>query len=189
MQALRRAFAEALALIEAHRLVFVDESGVVQGMRSPYGYAPRGQRCVEDAPYHKGQRLSLIGWMCSGCGNVVGVPGPVDRATFEWFVEQELAPCLEPGDVVVWDNHTIHNSEVARSAVLRRGALLLPQPLYSPDMNAIEMLWSKVKGLVRRCRSDTYEGLQAALSSACASVRSKDLSGWVAHVKNITSTA
>ena len=128
----RRTFAEALAQIDPARLVFVDESGVVEGMRASYGYAPIGEPCVEVAPYHRGRRTSLIGWMAPTCGGVRAIRGTVTRATFERFVEEDLAPSLEVGDVVIWDNHTIHKSTRARAAVEARGAVLLKQPRYSP---------------------------------------------------------
>ena len=65
--ALERAlFAAAMKLLDAARLVFVDESGIVRGMRLAYGYAPRGARCIENAPFRVGKRRSLIGWMPMG---------------------------------------------------------------------------------------------------------------------------
>ena len=120
VQAERRTFAAALALIDAARLVFVDESGLVQGMRLAYGYAPEGERCAESAPYRTSRRTSLIGAISSTCGVVASVDGTVDRATFERFVVDRLAPTLEAGDVVIWDNHTIHKSALVREAVEAR---------------------------------------------------------------------
>ena len=72
----------------------VDESGIVAGGRVSYGYAPRGQRCEEHAPYRKGRRTSLIGWVGLGHGGVVAVEGSVDGDVFERFVRDHLAPKL-----------------------------------------------------------------------------------------------
>jgi len=185
----RAAFADAIGAVATARLVFVDESGVWPGMRSGYGYARRGRPCVEHAPYRKGRRLSLIGWVAPGAGAVVGVEGSVDRATFERFVVEHLAPCLEVGDVVVWDNHSIHKGAGARAAVEARGARLLAQPRYSPECNAVELLWSKLKRLVRGAGADTAGGLHEAVRAACGAVREQDMTGWVEHVQRLTPQA
>ena len=176
----REAFLAEVATIPAERLVFVDESGVVRGMRTAYGYAPRGERCVETSPFRLGGRVNLLGWMRADCGGVVGVEGSVTAAVFERFVADTLAPSLRRGDVVVWDNARIH-SPAAVAVVEAVGARVLAQPPYSPDLNAIEMLWSKVKGLVRRKLADTWEALYAALPEAVAAVTPADAEGWIRH--------
>ncbi len=104
----RDAFLVEVKDIPAERLVFVDESGVVRGMRAVYGYAPRGERCVETAPFRVGKRLNLLGWMRQDSGGVTGVEGSVNAEVFERFVAESLVPSLKPGDVVIWDNARIH---------------------------------------------------------------------------------
>lgn len=176
----RAAFLVEVASIPAERLVFVDESGVVRGMRTAYGYAPRGERCVETSPFRLSGRVSLLGWMRADCGGVVGIEGSVNAAVFERFVADTLAPSLRRGDVVIWDNARIH-SPAAVALVAAVGARVLPQPPYSPDLNAIEMLWSKVKGLVRRRLADTWDALYAALPEAVEAVTPTDAAGWIRH--------
>ena len=190
----RAAFAAWQGAADGSRVVCVDESGVLAGMRAAYGYAPRGERCVEHAPYRKGRRTSLIGWVRAAqrvepgepgghekCGKVVGVEGSVDGALFTAFVRDHLAPYLRSGDVVVWDNHAIHKGEEVRCLIEAQGASLHPQPRYSPEVNGAEPLWSKVKGTVRRARADTPEALDAALRSAVSSVTASDVAGWMRH--------
>ena len=177
----RAAFAAWQATADAGRVVCVDESGVVAGMRCAYGYARRGERCVEHAPYRKGRRTSLIGWVRASGGAVVAVEGAVTRGVFTRFVAEHLAPALRPGDLVVWDNHSIHGGAEVRALIEGRGAALHPQPRYTPEANAAEPLWSKVKGHVRRARADTAEGLAAALRSAVSSVTAADAVGWLRH--------
>lgn len=180
MSAERAAYADAMRALDGSRLVFVDESGVVQGMRLGYGYAPRGQRCAENAPYRKGRRTSLLGWMGATCGEVVPVEGSVTAAVFEAFVCGSLAPCLEPGDVVIWDNARIHSAEAVR-LVEASGARVLPLPRYSPEYNAIEHFWSKVKHFVRRARADTTDALTTALAAAVALVTPGNARAWIRH--------
>ena len=188
----REAFLVEVASIPADRLVFVDESGVVQGMRAAYGYAPRGERCVDwagigpTAPFRVGRRMNLLGWMRADSGGVVGIEGSVKADTFEQFVATSLVPSLRRGDVVIWDNARIHGAgSVARIESV--GARVLAQPPYSPDLNAIEPpptaggLWSKVKGIVRQKLADLYEDLVAALDEAVSAVRPSDAAGWIRH--------
>lgn len=176
----REGFLKEVAAIAAERMVFVDESGVVMGMRSAYGYAPIGERCVETAPFRVGKRVNLIGWMAQTCGSVRAHEGSVTGEVFERFIAESLVPCLEEGDVVIWDNARIH-TPAAVSLIEAVGARVLPQPPYSPDLNAIEMFWSKVKAIVRQKLADTREALLEALEEAVSAVTPSDAAGWIGH--------
>lgn len=146
-----------------------------------YGYAPRGERCEEHAPYRKGRRTSLIGWVGLGRGGVVAVEGSVGGDAFERFVRDHLAPRLQLGDIVVWDNHSVHKRPALREMIRARGAELVWQPRYSPEFNAAEPLWSKTKHLVRRARADTAAALSEALAAAVAALTWEDSAGWLRH--------
>ena len=178
----RRLFADALAEIVGERLIYVDESGVAPGQRLGYGYARRGERAREAAPYRAPGRVNLIGAIGLGCGAVQSYPVNVRAVIFEHFVSTALVPLLTSASVVVWDNARVH-SEKARAMVEAVGARVLAQPRYSPDMNAIELAWSKVKQSVRTSRADTPAALDAALATAVASVSEGDLAGWIRHVR------
>jgi len=174
----RAAFARMQPTIEAERVVFVDESGIEQGMRCRYGYAPRTARCVEHAPFRVGRRTSLLGWVGLRGGRVVPFSGTVDGGVFARFVEHYLVPYVQVGDVVVWDNARIHTPE-AVALVEAVGARVVFQPRYSPEVNAVEQAWSKVKARVRRCRADSAEALSEALREAVESLTSEDVAGWM----------
>ena len=135
----REAFLAQVAAIPAERLVFVDESGCAVGMRSAYGFAPVGERCVEVVPFRVGRRVNLIGWLRASGGSVRPLEGSVKAAEFEAFVAESLVPHLKAGDVVVWDNARIHSPK-SIALVAAAGARVLAQPPYSPDLNVIEML-------------------------------------------------
>jgi transposase len=168
----------------------VDESGVVAGGRVAYGYAPRGERCVEHAPYRKGRRRSLIGWVGLDRGGVAAVEGSVDGDVFERFVRDHLCPRLREGDLVVWDNHSVHTRPTLRGMIQARGADLVWQPRYSPEFNACEEMWSKVKHLVRRARADTETALTEALRMAVEALAWDDAEGWLRHAGyRVASTA
>lgn len=166
--------------LDGDRLVFVDESGCAPGQRLGYGYAPRGERCVEAAPLRPPGRVNLLGWMAASCGESVLVEAKVTGDVFERFVEEYLVPSLEPGDIVIWDNARIHTPRSVE-LVEAAGAHVLPLPRYSPEFNAIEHLWSKLKHYVRKLRADTSEALREALKSAMQMITASDAAGWIQH--------
>lgn len=86
---------------------------------------------------------------------------------FETYVETQLAPTLSRGDVVILDNVAFHKSEAVKAIVKARGAWLLFLPPYSPDLNPIEMAFSKLKELLRKYAGRTYDAITKALGEIC----------------------
>ncbi len=178
----REAFDAWLETVDPSKVKVLDESGVVQGMRLAYGYAKRGERLVEHAPYRQGKRLSLVGWLgFDGEGIVAMEVGTVKGWTFRGFVREHLVPHLAAGDIVVWDNARIHGVEEIEAMIEACGAKVKRQPRYSPEYNPIEHLWSKLKQRVRKARADTAEQLQQAVAEAVSSVTASDARGWFEH--------
>lgn len=178
----RHAFLDWLEHVDARRIKAVDESGVVQGMRLAYGYAPRGEPLVAQAPFRTGKRLSLLGWLAfDGSGAVVMHEGSVKRWHFRGFVRTHLLPSLKPGDIVLWDNARIHEAADLVEQIEARGAAVKPLPRYSPELNPIELLWSKLKHWIRKACADTAEALVKAVETATARVCASDAQGWFRH--------
>lgn len=92
----------------------------------------------------------------------------MDGAAFDVYVRTQLAPCLEPGDVVILDNLNVHKSPRAAKAIAERGAWLLFLPKYSSDLNPIEMAFSKLKTLLRKAAARTLDDLWRAIGDICA---------------------
>ena len=176
----RSAFMEQQRTMDAEHVIFVDESGMVRGTRLGYGYALRSKRCVESAPFRMGKRTDLLGWIGLRGGIVAPLIGSVTAGVFTRFVEHVLVPHLGEGDVVVWDNARIH-AQAAVALIESVGARVVWQPPYSPDLNAIEPFWSKVKHLVGKARADTAEAFEQARRAAIASVTHSDVAGWMRH--------
>ena len=109
-----------------------------------------------------------------------GDAGPIP-VQFERFLRDHLCPNLRPGDIVVWDNHSVHKRPELRTLIGARGAELVWQLRYSPEFNAVEELWSKVKHLVRRARAATQTALVAALAAAVAALTWEDSHDWLCH--------
>jgi len=139
------------------------------------GRAPRGQRLIDKTPHGHWKTTSLIAALGSGgvrCATVVD--GAINRDVFDAFVEQVLAPELRPGDVVILDNLSSHKSEHARRLIESRGAKLEFLPPYSPDLNPIEMVFAKVKQLLRSLGCRTKDALWRAMQSVLDAVTPSD---------------
>ncbi len=91
--------------------------------------------------------------------------GPMNGAAFLAYVEQVLAPTLEPGDVVIMDNLPAHKPVVVREAIERAGARLEFLPPYSPDFNPIENAFARLKALMRKAAKRTIEELWDTVGS------------------------
>jgi transposase len=102
-------------------------------------------------------------------------------AAFATYVEEVLAPTLQPGEVVLRDNLSAHEGERERVAIEGRGARLEYLPPYSPDLNPIEKCWSKVKTAPRAAKARPWDALLDALCHALRAVSPEDAAAWFAH--------
>jgi transposase len=150
------------------RLVFIDETAVTTKMTRLRGRARRGRRLRAKAPYAKwGTQTFIAALRQDGLTAPWVICGAMDRAAFDLYVKTQLAPTLQPGDIVILDNLSVHKSARAKAAIRARGARLLFLPQYSPDLNPIEMALSKLKAPLRAASARTFEALIAALGSIC----------------------
>jgi transposase len=138
------------------------------------GRAPVGERLVEKVPYGHWKTTTLIAALgVTGVRCSTVVDGAVNGDVFEAFVAQVLAPQLRAGDVVVMDNLSSHKRARTRELVEATGASVLFLPPYSPDLNPIEMVFAKVKHLLRslacRTRDDLWRVMQSVLDQVTAS--------------------
>ena len=91
----------------------------------------------------------------------------MDRIAFDISIETQLAPTLRPGDIVILDNLSVHKSVRAERAIRDRGPWMLFLPQYSPDLNPIEMAFSKLKALLRAAAARTFDDLANAVGDIC----------------------
>ena len=96
--------------------------------------------------------------------------GPTDATVFRGYVERCLAPALRPGDVVVMDNLASHKVKGVVEAIESAGASVWFLPPYSPDLNPIEKLWSKVKAWLRRAMARDFNAVRADFAAALRAV-------------------
>lgn len=108
------------------------------------------------------------------------VEGAMDTPAFDAFVESVLVPTLKAGDLVIMDNLSPHKASPALRRIEGTGASTLFLPAYSPDLNPIENMWSKVKEFLRAAKARTEEDLWAAIARAFAAVTPQDAAHWFA---------
>lgn len=108
------------------------------------------------------------------------IEGATDTEVFRSDVREVLCPTLRPGDVVVMDNLSPHKQDATLRLIEQAGASVRFLPAYSPDLNPIEKMWSKVKQFLRSAEARTGEELQAAIAAALAGVTAQDAINWFA---------
>lgn len=106
--------------------------------------------------------------------------GAADTAAFVAYVEQVLCPTLKQGDIVVMDNLAVHKSPAVQQLVKAVGAEVRFLPAYSPDLNPIEEMWSKIKSLLRSTEARTPPELAEAISLAFSKITEKNAASWFA---------
>ena len=163
----RRAWFDAQPDLDPEQLVFVDETGASTKMARRCGRAPRGHRCRASVPHGHWKTTTFVGALrLSGMTAPMVLDGAMHGAAFLAYVEQVLVPTLKPGDIVVMDNLPAHRSAAVREAIHRVGAELRFLPPYSPDLNPIEMAFSKFKADLKRRAARTVTELWEAIGQA-----------------------
>lgn len=150
------------------RLAFVDETSVKTNMAKTTGWSPCGQRLVDHAPFGHWRTQTFVGALRHDRLDAPWViDGAMNGEMFSLYTRTQLVPTLREGDVVILDNLSSHKAPAAAAALRAVGAWFLFLPPYSPDLNPIEMAFSKLKALIRKAAARTYDQLWAAVGHAC----------------------
>lgn len=161
------------------KLVFLDESGVNIDMVRRYGRAKNKNRVNDYAPVNTPKKTTLVSSVrLDGTQAYEFFQGSLNGKNFLSYVKNTLIPTLKKGDIVVMDNLSCHKVKGVKEAIEEAGASVLYLPPYSPDFNPIEMMWSKIKALLRNWKTDTFELLHSVIPDAFSSVSVSDISGW-----------
>ncbi len=140
--------------------MFIDETAANTKMARGYGRSRRGRRVIGRIPHGHWKTTTFVGAMRrSGLTAPLVVDGPMNGNIFLAYVQQQLAPTLNSGDVVIMDNLAAHKRVGVREAIEACGAKLVFLPPYSPDFNPIELLFAKLKWLLRSAQERTIDGL------------------------------
>jgi transposase len=159
--------------------VFIDEAGSHIAMTREYARAPRGERAHGFVPRNAGTFTTMIGALdVTGVRAMMTVEGATDAEVFETFLERVLLRRLKAGDIVVLDNVGAHKTSDVRRLIERAGARVLYLPPYSPDLNPIELCWSKLKGILKEFGARTRDALDNAIRTAMDLIGRSDAAAW-----------
>ena len=143
------------------------------------GRSPKGKRLVCHAPHGHWRTTTMISSMrLDGSTACMTTEGATNTEVFLAYVREVLVPSLRAGDIVVMDNLRAHKNDRVLALIEQAGAEVRFLPAYSPDLNPIEMMWSKVKAILRKSQARNHPDLLAAIASALASVTPDDALGW-----------
>jgi transposase len=146
------------------QLVFIDECGARTNMARQYGRALRGRRLVDYVPHGHWKTTTFVAALRdTGFTAPMVLDGAMNGKAFLAYVRHVLVPTLHRGDLVVLDNLGSHKQAGVREALETAGAPLLYLPPYSPDLNPIELAFSKLKWLLRSAAQRTVDGLWSCL--------------------------
>jgi transposase len=144
--------------LDPSRLVFIDETWIKTNMAPLRGWGPKGKRLRGFAPHGHWRTLTFLGALrCNRLAAPCVFDGPINGECFRAYVEQQLVPVLEPGDIVVMDNLGSHKSAAVRQMIQAAGARCWYLPPYSPDLNPIEQAFAKIKHWMRQAQKRTIE--------------------------------
>jgi len=161
------------------KLVFIDESGAKTNMTRLYGRAKSGQRVVDNVPVGHWCTTTMISSVrLDGSTACMVVDGATNKEVFQAYVQHILLPTLKPGDIVILDNLSAHKNQETRDLIESVGAELWFLPPYSPDLNPIEKMWSKIKSILRALKARTEKTLINAIAKALEVVTASDAKGW-----------
>lgn len=179
---MRQTYRERAVNWLASKLKFLDEAGVQFGMSRRYGRAAPGIRVPEGVPTNFGSNWTMVASIgATGLTAPWLIEGAMDGPAFEVYVQDCLCPTLHPGDIVIMDNLSSHKQAKIRTLIEACEAHLEFLPPYSPDMNPIELCWSKVKTSLRSAKACTFDTLLEAVRQAFLSIKETDILAWFCH--------
>ena len=168
--------------LKAKRLVFIDETAVTTKMVRLYGRAPVGERLVAKVPHGHWKTLTLVAALrVDGVTAPYVIDGAMDGPAFIAYIEQVLAPTLRKGDIVFMDNLRTHKVVGVRDAIEAAGASVRYLPAYSPDLNPIENVYSKLKSGLRKGAARTVDALTKLVGSSIKAIAPAECAGYFRH--------
>jgi transposase len=179
VQLQRAQWRKKTSAVDPSRFRFVDESGAKTNMTRLCGRCRGGGRLYDSAPAGRWETTTMMGSIrLDGSVAPMVIEGATDAAVFRAYVKHVLVPTLRKGDIVVMDNLSSHKGAEIEALIQEAGAELWYLPPYSPDLNPIEKMWSKVKEFLRsskaRCTEELYEAVRLALREVTA----QDAQSW-----------
>src|SRR3979411_1207248 len=178
----RRRWMREQGMFDPARLVFIDETAVSTNLVRLRGRAPRGIRLIGRVPLGDWKTITFVaGLRHNKMVAPMVIEGAMTGDIFRAYVEQCLAPTLRRNDIVVMDNLQAHKVPGVRETIEKAGATLRYLPKYSPDLNPIEMSYSKFKALLRKVAERTVPGLSRTLRSFVPRLSARECANYFRH--------
>jgi len=169
-------------MFDPARLVFIDETSANTKMVRLHGRCARGERLVGDVPQGHWKTITFVAALRRhGMRAPQTLDGAMTGRKFLAYVERRLAPTLRRKDIVMIDNLPAHKVRGVREAIEARGAVLRYLPKYSPDLNPIEMSFSKLKAHLRKAAARTIPRLRRRIGSFARALTAREASNYFRH--------
>jgi putative transposase len=167
---------------DPRRLVFIDETWIKTNMAPLRGWAAKGTRLRGYAPHGHWQTMTFLAALRCDCLTAPCVfDGPINGECFRAYVDQILMPELKPDDIVIMDNLGSHKSKAVRDAIRAAGARLIFLPPYSPDLNPIEQIFSKIKHWMRMASERTVEATWKRVGSLMDTINPEECANYFSN--------
>lgn len=169
-------------MFDPARLVFIDETAVSTNLVRLRGRAPRGVRLIGHVPLGEWKTVTFVAALRH---NKMAAPmmieGAMSGEIFLAYIRQVLVPTLRRNDIVVMDNYAAHKVAGVQEAIERAGATVRYLPRYSPDLNPIEMPYSKFKAMLRKAAGRTVRDLYRMIRSFLPRVSARECASYFRH--------
>jgi transposase len=169
-------------MLDPARLVFIDETAVSTNLVRLRGRAPRGVRLIGRVPLGQWKTITFVAALRHNKMTApMVIEGAMTGEMFLAYVEQCLVPTLKRDDVVVIDNFAAHKVSGVQEAIEKAGAALRYLPKYSPDLNPIELPYSKFKAFLRKAAERTIPGLYRTIRSFVPQLGARECANYFRH--------
>lgn len=175
----RKEWSEFISEVDPEKLVFIDESGVNIGLTRNYGRSQGKTRVKDYVPFNRPVRTTVVSSIrVNGEYAYKIMDGAMNAVSFKDYIASKLLPTLKDGDIVVMDNLSSHKVEGIKETIESAGATVKYLPPYSPDLNPIELLWSKMKSQLRKFKIRLKEFLPEGIRRALSLFTQSDCVNW-----------
>ena len=179
----REEWKQGLGALDPDKLVFIDETGTNTQMARLRGRCEIGRRLIDYVPHGHWKTTTFVaGLRNDSITAPLVIDRPMNGAIFTAWLEQSLAPTLAYGDTVIMDNLPAHKVSRVRAIIESVGARLLYLPPYSPDLNPIEMMFAKLKALLRKAAERTIDNLWERIGKILDEFSPQECSNYLKHV-------
>src|SRR5262249_50204390 len=178
----RRRWIREQGMFDPARLLFIDETCTNTAMVRLRGRALRGERLVDYAPHGAWKTITFVGGLRQrGMTAPFVIEGAMNGPTFLAYVKQCLVPTLRRGEIVLMDNLPVHKSAGVAEAIEAASATLIYLPKYSPDLNPIEMAFSKLKAHLRKAAEHTVSSLLGRIGRVVTDFSAQECKNFFRH--------